>query len=155
MEMKKKLSPEEERILRWMTIAFDVVVILLGILTMIYVAYLLYDMFRMFLQEPNIENILHDFLLAVILLEIFELLTLYLREHHVSMRRVAELGVVAIVRKLVITANYNQVGWQTLMSLAALILALGWVYIQERKRTTQHEEFLMERGGGSAVSGEY
>ncbi len=71
------------------------------------------------------------------------------------MHRVAEPGVVAIPRKLVITANYNQVGWQTLISLAALILALGWVYIQERKRTTQHEEFLMEHGGGSAVSGEY
>ncbi|WP_297436208.1 phosphate-starvation-inducible PsiE family protein [Thermococcus sp.] len=147
--MRKKLSPAEERILRWMTIAFDAVVIVLGILTMIYVAYLLYDMFLVFIQGPDIENVLHDFLLAVILLEIFELLVLYLREHHVSMRRVAELGVVAIVRKLVITANYNQVGWETLMALAALILALGWVYIQERKRTTQHEEFLLEHGCGS------
>jgi uncharacterized membrane protein (DUF373 family) len=152
--MRKELSPAEEKILRWMTIAFDAVVILLGILTMIYVAYLLYDMFRMFLHQPDIDGILHDFLLAVILLEIFELLTLYLREHHVSMRRVAELGVVAIVRKLVITADYNQVGWETLISLAALILALGWVYTQERKRTTQHEEFLLEHGYESEVSGE-
>ena len=54
------------------------------------------------------------------------------------MRRVAEPGVVAISRKLVITVNYNQVGWQTLISLAALIPARGWVYTQEKKCTTQY-----------------
>ncbi|WP_367884912.1 phosphate-starvation-inducible PsiE family protein [Thermococcus sp. JCM 11816] len=95
---KKELTPLENTALKWMNFAFDLVVIVLALLTMAYVLYAIYDLAEIMLQGFDIEETLHEFLLVIILLELFELLTLYIKEHHVSMRRVAELGVVALVR---------------------------------------------------------
>ncbi|WP_010477427.1 phosphate-starvation-inducible PsiE family protein [Thermococcus zilligii] len=77
----------------------------------------------------DVEGALHEFLLVIILLELFELLTLYIKEHHVSMRLVAELGVVALVRKLVITVDYKSLGWEVMLGMAPLIFVLGWIYV--------------------------
>lgn len=129
-----------------MNFAFDLVVIVLALLTMAYVLYAIYDLAEIMLQGFDIEETLHEFLLVIILLELFELLTLYIKEHHVSMRRVAELGVVALVRKLVITIDYKALGWELLIGMAALIFVLGWIYVQERRRISEEEKFIIERG---------
>ncbi|ASJ02515.1 hypothetical protein A3L09_04225 [Thermococcus profundus] len=143
---KRELTPLQTAALKWMSLAFDLVVIILALLTMAYVAYMLYDLTLIMLHGTDVEEALHEFLLVIILLELFELLSLYIKEHHVSMRRVAELGVVAIVRKLVITADYNALGWQTLISMAAVIFVLGWIYVQERRRISEEERFIIEHG---------
>ncbi|BAD85327.1 hypothetical membrane protein, conserved [Thermococcus kodakarensis KOD1] len=143
---KKELTPLENTALKWMNFAFDLVVIVLALLTMAYVLYAIYDLAEIMLQGFDIEETLHEFLLVIILLELFELLTLYIKEHHVSMRRVAELGVVALVRKLVITIDYKALGWELLIGMAALIFVLGWIYVQERRRISEEEKFIIERG---------
>ncbi|NJF24972.1 phosphate-starvation-inducible PsiE family protein [Thermococcus sp. Bubb.Bath] len=145
---KKELTPLQTVALKWMSFAFDLVVIVLALITMAYVAYMLYDLAAMMFHGLEVEEALHQFLLVIILLELFELLSLYIKEHHVSMRRVAELGVVAIVRKLVITADYNALGWQTLLGMSVLIFVLGWIYVQERKRISEEEKFMVEHGIG-------
>jgi uncharacterized membrane protein (DUF373 family) len=143
---KKELTPFESTALRWMNFAFDLVVIVLALLTMAYVLYTIYDLAEIMLHGFDIEDALHQFLLVIILLELFELLTLYIKEHHVSMRRVAELGVVALVRKLVITVDYRTLGWDILLGMAALIFVLGWIYVQERRRISEEEKFIIEHG---------
>ncbi len=145
---KKELTPFQTVALKWMSFAFDLVVIILALITMAYVAYMLYDLATMMFHGFDVEEALHEFLLVIILLELFELLSLYIKEHHVSMRRVAELGVVALVRKLVITADYSTMGWETLTSMAVLIFVLGWIYIQERRRISEEEKFMVEHGMG-------
>jgi uncharacterized membrane protein (DUF373 family) len=145
---KKELTPLQMVALKWMSFAFDLVVIVLALITMAYVAYMLYDLTGMMFHGFEVEEALHEFLLVIILLELFELLSLYIKEHHVSMRRVAELGVVAIVRKLVITADYKALGWQTLVAMAILIFVLGWIYVQERRRISEEEKFMVEHGMG-------
>jgi uncharacterized membrane protein (DUF373 family) len=145
---KKELTPLENTALKWMNLAFDLVVIVLALITMVYVLYTIYDLAEIMLHGFDVEEALHQFLLVIILLELFELLVLYIKEHHVSMRRVAELGVVAIVRKLVITVDYKALGWQTLVGMAVLILALGWIYVQERRRISEEEKFMVEHGMG-------
>ncbi|WP_297536460.1 phosphate-starvation-inducible PsiE family protein [Thermococcus sp.] len=134
----------EESLLKWLSILFDIVVIGLATITMGYVVYMMIELFL--LAPLSIEDVLHQIVLIIIFLEIFELLTMYVKEHHVSMRNVVELGVLAMVRKIIITLDYNQLGWQTLIGMAALIFVMGWIYVQERQRRTRHEEFLLTHG---------
>ncbi|AEC50924.1 hypothetical protein PNA2_0006 [Pyrococcus sp. NA2] len=82
----------------------------------------------------NLESTLEEFLFVLILLEIYELLYLYLRQHHVSMRRIVELGVIAIVRKLMVVKDYRDMNPFTLIGLASVILALGWIYVNLKQQ---------------------
>ena len=136
----------ETLLLKWLSVLFDIVVIGLATITMGYVVYLMVNLLTETMHSFDIENVLHQIVLVIIFLEIFELLTMYVKEHHVSMRNVVELGVLAMVRKIIITLDYNQLGWQTLIGMAALIFVMGWIYVQERQRRTKHEEFLIEKG---------
>ena len=136
----------ENLLVKWLSVLFDIVVIGLATITMGYVVYLMFNLVTETAHSFNIEEVLHQIVLVIIFLEIFELLTMYVKEHHVSMRNVVELGVLAMVRKIIITLDYNQLGWQTLIGMAALIFVMGWIYVQERQRRTKHEEFLIEKG---------
>lgn len=134
----------EDNLLKWLNMLFDIVVIGLATITMGYVIYMIIELL---VSTPlPIEEVLHHIVLSIIFLEIFELLTMYVKEHHVSMRNVVELGVLAMVRKIIITPDYASFGWQTLFGMAALILVMGWIYVQERQRRTKHEEFLLTHG---------
>ena len=144
--MKREPSTVETLIVNWLSALFDLVVITLGTLTMGYVIYMIWELIRDSMHGIEPELVLHQIVLIIIFLEIFELLAMYVREHHVSMRNVVELGVLAMVRKIVITPDYTQIPWTTLLGMAALILVMGWIYVQERRRVTSHEEFLIERG---------
>lgn len=136
----------ESILIKWLSVLFDIVVIGLATVTMGYVVYLMANLITESMHAFDIEEVLHQIVLIIIFLEIFELLTMYVTEHHVSMRNVVELGVLAMVRKIIITLDYNKLGWQTLFGIAALIFVMGWIYVQERQRRTKHEEFLIEKG---------
>ncbi|ASJ04984.1 MULTISPECIES: phosphate-starvation-inducible PsiE family protein [Thermococcus] len=144
--MSRKPTIVESVVMGWLSALFDLVVIALGTLTMGYVIYLIWNLLETSLQGFDVEVVLHEIVLIIIFLEIFELLVMYVKEHHVSMRNVVELGVLAMVRKIVITLDYSKIPWTTLIGMAALILAMGWIYVQERRRITSHEEFLIEKG---------
>jgi uncharacterized membrane protein (DUF373 family) len=144
--MSRKPTIVESIVMGWLSALFDLVVIALGTLTMGYVIYLIWNLLETSLQGFDVEVVLHEIVLIIIFLEIFELLVMYVKEHHVSMRNVVELGVLAMVRKIVITLDYSKIPWTTLIGMAALILAMGWIYVQERRRITSHEEFLIEKG---------
>jgi len=146
--MNREPSPVEGIVMNWLSVLFDLVVITLGTLTMGYVIYLTWRLFRTSIEHFDVELVLHQIVLIIIFLEIFELLAMYVKEHHVSMRNVVELGVLAMVRKIVITLDYSKIEWTTLLGMASLILVMGWIYVQERRRITQHEEFLIEHGKG-------
>jgi len=144
--MPREPSAVETVIINWLSVLFDLVVITLGTLTMGYVIYLIWRLFTTSLHHFDVELVLHQIVLIIIFLEIFELLAMYVKEHHVSMRNVVELGVLAMVRKIVITLDYTKMPWTTLLGIASLIFVMGWIYVQERRRITSHEEFLIERG---------
>lgn len=145
--MKAGSSKINSAIILWMSSLFDLTVAALAVITMCYVIYLTWFLFRTLFVHFDAENVLHQIVLIIIFLEIFELLSMYLKEHHVSMRNVVELGVLAMVRKIVVTLDYSTLEWTTLVGMASLIFVMGWIYIQERKRITHHEEFLIEHKG--------
>ena len=146
MAMKREPSFIEKLIMRWLVIGFDLVVIGLAAITMGYVIYMMFVLVTDTISHFDVEEVLHTIVMIIIFLEILELLSLYLKEHHVSMRNVVELGILAMVRKVIITPDYSKLGWQTLLGMSALMLVMGWIYVQERRRRTQHEEFLIEHG---------
>jgi len=90
--MTREPSIAEKLIMHWLTVAFDLVVIGLAVITMGYVLYMMVDLVRTSIRGFEIELVLHEIVMIIIFLEILELLSMYLKEHHVSMRRVAELG---------------------------------------------------------------
>ncbi|AFN04194.1 hypothetical protein PFC_06290 [Pyrococcus furiosus COM1] len=111
-----------------MDLAFDIVTGILVILAIVLLGVSIINGFK-YLFAGNLEGSLEEFLMALILLEMYELLSLYLKEHHVSMRRVAELGIVAIIRKIVIsTKDTEKADPLVLFAFALMILALGWIY---------------------------
>ncbi|ASJ12949.1 phosphate-starvation-inducible PsiE family protein [Thermococcus thioreducens] len=134
-------------VMTWLNVLFDVVVIALATLTMAYIVYIMWRLVINSFNNFDVETVLHQIVLVIIFLEIFELLAMYIKDHHVSMRNVVELGVLAIVRKIVVTLDYSRIEWTTLVGMSLLMFVMGWIYVQERKRITQHEEFLMEHRG--------
>ncbi|AFK22912.1 phosphate-starvation-inducible PsiE family protein [Pyrococcus sp. ST04] len=108
---------------------FDVIVGILEVIIIGFIGLALYKVLNSLILS-NLEVALENFLLVLILLELYELLSLYLKEHHVSMRRVAELGIMAIVRKIMVVKSIEPL---TLFGLAAIVLVLGWIYVNLTK----------------------
>jgi len=139
-------SRAERRALRLLSILFDFVVIALGTLTMLYVVRMIWDLAINSLIHFAPEDALQSIVLILIFLEIFEIIVMYIIYHHVPMKNVVEIGVLALVKELLITLDLTELGWQVLLGMAALIAAMGWVYTRERRREDEHEHFLIEHG---------
>ena len=142
--MEREFSRMEKKIMAWLITMFDVVVIALGVITMLYVMILIFNLAIDIFTGINVEAVLQGIVLVLIFLEIFEIIGMYLKYHHVSMKNIAELGVLALVKELLITLDFNEIGWETLLAISALILALGVIYTLEMRRINRHDEFLLE-----------
>ncbi|MFA4645763.1 phosphate-starvation-inducible PsiE family protein [Pyrococcus kukulkanii] len=118
-----------------LTSVFDVIVGLLEIIIIGFIGVALYKTLLPFLSG-NLELALENFLLVLILLEMYELLSLYLKEHHVSMKRIAELGIVAIVRKIMVGKMYD---FKVLFGFSAVIFVLGWIYVNLTKNSSNDD----------------
>ncbi|AEK73903.1 hypothetical protein GQS_10050 [Thermococcus sp. 4557] len=139
-------SRVERRALRLLSSLFDFVVIALGTLTMLYVVRMIWDLAVNSLIHFAPEDALQGIVLILIFLEIFEIIVMYIIYHHVPMKNVVEIGVLALVKELLITLDLTELGWQVLLGMAALIAAMGWVYTRERQREDNYNRFLIERG---------
>ncbi|WP_048146641.1 phosphate-starvation-inducible PsiE family protein [Pyrococcus abyssi] len=129
----------KESMSKFMDATFDYVSWLLVIVVLGLIVVALYKTFYS-LISLNLEGTLEEFLFVLILLEIYELLSLYLRHHHVSMRRVVELGILAIVRKLMVVKDYDSLNPLTLIGLALVIFALGWIYVNLNLKEGNQQE---------------
>ncbi len=144
--MEREFSRAEERVMKWLIMLFNMVVIALGILTMLYVIYLIFQLALGMIRGMGVETVLQGIVLILIFLEVFGIIWMYFKYHHVSMKNVVEIGVLAMVKELLITLDLHAFGWETLLAVSALILAMGTIYVLEMKRIDRHEEFLIEHG---------
>ena len=144
--MERELSRAEEKVMKWLIMMFNMVVIALGVLTMLYVMFLIVQLAYGIIEGMNVEAVLQGIVLILIFLEIFGIIWMYFRYHHVSMKNVVEIGVLAMVKELLITLDLHAFGWETLLAVSALIAAMGSIYVLEMKRIDKHEEFLLEHG---------
>jgi len=144
--MERELSRAEEKVMKWLIMMFNMVVIALGVLTMLYVMFLIVQLAYGIIEGMNVEAVLQGIVLILIFLEIFGIIWMYFRYHHVSMKNVVEIGVLAMVKELLITLDLHAFGWETLLAVSALIAAMGSIYVLEMLRIDKHEEFLLEHG---------
>ncbi|ASJ04983.1 MULTISPECIES: phosphate-starvation-inducible PsiE family protein [Thermococcus] len=144
--MRAISSRSEKTALKWLSLLFDFVVIALGTLTMVYVVWMIIDLAINSIKHFSPDEALQGIVLILIFLEVFEIIAMYIIYHHVPMKNVVEIGVLALVKELLVTINLEELGWQMLFGIAALIAAMGWVYTRERRREDEHEHFLIEHG---------
>ncbi|ASJ09632.1 hypothetical protein A3L11_10470 [Thermococcus siculi] len=143
--MRENPTKIEMKILRALSATFDLVVIILGALTMLYVMRMLWDFaVEAIGKRTTPEEALHAIVLVLIFLEIFEIISMYVRYHHVPMKNVVEIGVLALVKELLVTLDLKDLGWQMLVAIAILIAAMGWVYTRERQREDARQRFMIE-----------
>ncbi|GEM_PF-2074427 len=150
--MNRKFSNAERTIMSWLGLIFDMVVILLGALIMVYVLYIFIQLVIGIFKGFEVDTVLQGIVLILILLEIFEIVTLYFLYHHVSMKNVVELGVLALVKELLITLDLTTFGWEMLIAIAALIFSMGIIYVLEMRRIDSHEEVQFKNDSSKKVS---
>jgi len=144
--MKREFSRTERSLMKWLSMLYDLVVISVGALAMIYVIYLVVLMALDMLSGFHVQEVLQDIVTILIFLEIFEILSMYFLHHHVNMKNVVEIGVLAVVKELLVNIEPQALGWETLLAMAALIFVMGILYVLEMKRINAHNEFLIEHG---------
>ncbi len=144
--MEREFNKVEKELMKWLSKLFDLVVISVGILAMIYVIYLVILLAESIITGFKVDVVLQQIVVILIFLEIFEILSLYFLHHHVYLRNIMEIGVLALVKELLVTLNLQELGWENMIAIATLILVMGVLYILEMKRLNTHEEFLINHG---------
>ena len=144
--MQREFSRTERTVMRWLSNIFDMVVIAVGALAMVYVIYLVIVLAGKILAGFDVESVLQGIVLILIFFELFEIIAMYLLYHHVSLKNVVEIGVLAIVKELLIVTDLESMQWQRMAAMALLILVMGALYIIEMRRMDRHREFLIEHG---------
>jgi uncharacterized membrane protein (DUF373 family) len=142
----REMSRIEKRVVNLLIKTFDFVVLALGAFTMIIVVYMLFQLSYLAITNFNVETILQGIVLILIFLEILEIISMYVAYHHVQMRNIVEIGVLALVKEFLTTLDIAAIGWETLLALSALIFVMGWIYVQERKRIDEGRRFLAREG---------
>lgn len=144
--MQREFSRTEKIMMKWLSTIFDMVVIAVGALAMVYVIYLVIVLATEIFTGFDVEAVLQGIVLILIFFELFEIIAMYLLHHHVSMKNVVEIGVLAIVKELLIVMDLESIEWQSMMAMALLILVMGGLYVIEMRRIDRHNEFLIEHG---------
>ncbi len=129
----RDLGKGEKYVVKWLLRLFDIVAIALGAITIALIVYMMFRLIVNAITSFNIESILQGIVLILIFFEILEIVSMYITYHHVQMRSIVEIGVLAIVKEFLTTLDIGTIGWETLIALAALILAMGWIYVQDKK----------------------
>ena len=74
--MERELSRAEEKVMKWLIMMFNMVVIALGVLTMLYVMFLIVQLAYGIIEGMNVEAVLQGIVLILIFLEIFGIMRL-------------------------------------------------------------------------------
>lgn len=119
----------------------SVLMILLGLVVVLSTAHLaviiaeeIWKPPRFLIAVPSLLEIFGYFLLVVIGVELLDTLKGYLNKNVMHARVVLEVGLIAVARK-VITMEPNAMSYQTMLGIAALVLALGVAfYLESRAR---------------------
>jgi len=99
---------------------------------------------RFLIAVSDLLEIFGYFLLVVIGVELLDTLKGYLNKNIMRARVVLEVGLIAVVRK-VITMETNTISAATLFAIAALILALGLAfYLESKARSSDAAESLKQ-----------
>ena len=112
------------RLLGWLEVAQDLV--LLGLVLGLYVlmAWQLTAMWRHLHQAIDVRAVLTDILYVLILVELFRVVMHYLRERHVAVGTMVEIAIISVLREIILRGPL-EAPWPQLLVATALLAVLG------------------------------
>ena len=103
----------------------DVIVVALGIILFALMARTLWRLAQdVVAPELDFRTVISEVLFMLVMIELVRLLVIYLREHHVAVDVMVELGIVSTLREVVLR-GVVELEWQEVVALAVFLLALG------------------------------
>ena len=103
----------------------DVIVVALGIILFALMARTLWRLAQdVVAPELDFRTVISEVLFMLVMIELVRLLVIYLREHHVAVDVMVELGIVSTLREVVLR-GVVELDWQEVVALAVFLLALG------------------------------
>ncbi len=108
----------------------DVLVIVLLVGVLVVIIRQLYTLFREDLFSAEVKHAIDNGLFVLILLELVVILLFYLRDHHVKVERVVELGIISIIREIIF--HFFDLEVMRLLALGGILLVLGALFYVEK-----------------------
>jgi uncharacterized membrane protein (DUF373 family) len=123
-------SKNQSMVVKVSTKAIDGLVSALMIGVLVVIIRQLYHLFTTDLFSAEIKSAVDNGLFILILLELFVVLLFYLRNHHIKVERVVEVGIISVVRELIFHALDMEV--LRLFALSGVLLVLGLLFFIEK-----------------------
>ena len=82
------------------------------------------DLFLSLLVPLKFQNVTSDILFILILIELFRLLIIYLKEQRISIGVSVEVSIVSVLREIIIRGAL-EISWQQILAICAFLLVLG------------------------------
>lgn len=115
---------ERETIINSLEAIQNAIVIALSIALFCVMLIRLGDLFLSLLIPLKFQNVTSDILFILILIELFRLLIIYLKEQRISIGVSVEVSIVSVLREVIIRGAL-ELEWQQILAICAFLLVLG------------------------------
>jgi uncharacterized membrane protein (DUF373 family) len=115
-------------IVRLLELVQDLIVISLCIGLFSFMVMQLREMFLSLLPPLNFPQVTADILFLLILVELFRLLIIYLKEHRVSIGVAVEVSIVSVLREIIVR-GILETPWVQVMAACSFLLVLGGLLV--------------------------
>lgn len=111
-------------VVRLLELVQDLIVVSLCIGLFCFMVMQLREMFLSLLPPLDFPHVTADILFLLILVELFRLLIIYLKEHRVSIGVAVEVSIVSVLREIIVR-GILETPWVQVMSACSFLLVLG------------------------------
>jgi len=147
---------ELERVIHCLETIQNVIVVVLSIALFCFMVIRLGDLFLSMLMPLGFQKVTSDILFVLILVELFRLLIIYLKEQRISVGVAVEVSIVSVLREVIIRGAL-EISWQQILAVCAFLLVLGGLLLirawmarifnrieMEKRRVVPDDQFLKE-----------
>lgn len=141
---------DRDRIIRSLETIQNAIVIALSVGLFCVMLIRLGDLFLSLLVPLKFQNVTSDILFILILIELFRLLIIYLKEQRISIGVSVEVSIVSVLREVIIRGAL-EISWQQILAICAFLLVLGgllliraWMLQIFSSIEAEEKQFLLE-----------
>jgi len=117
-----------DRIVRFLELVQDLIVISVCIGLFSFMVMQLREMFLSLLPPLNFPRVTADILFLLILVELFRLLIIYLKEHRISIGVAVEVSIVSVLREIIVR-GILETPWVQVMAACSFLIVLGGLLV--------------------------
>ncbi len=115
-------------IVRFLELVQDLIVISLCVGLFSFMVMQLREMFLSLLPPLDFPRVTSDILFLLILVELFRLLIIYLKEHRVSIGVAVEVSIVSVLREIIVR-GILETPWVQVMAACSFLIVLGGLLV--------------------------